>query len=95
MDIAITLHGPAPEAAVPDWGHLRVRLAAAHSARREGRDAMGALPGAFGGFANWHAGLARGHGSWGVNPNDSADGKFTAGIESRVAADFEAGGRGQ
>ena len=95
MDIAITLHGPAPEAAVPDWGHLRVRLVAAHSARREGRDAPGALPGAFGGFANWHAGLARGLGSRGVNPTDSADGKFAGGIAGGVAADFEAGGRGQ
>lgn len=85
-------------AAIPgfDWFGLHARLAAAHAARRELRHRESARPIGNGGFASWQ-GLAAATGKSlpGVNPTDSADGKAQAAMNSFIAGEPGAGGRGQ
>jgi hypothetical protein len=92
------VQAPAQGSVTPafDWPGLRARLAAGHAARAELSRAESPLAGAAGGFAAWRAtGVSTGKKLPGVNRTDSANGKAPAGMDSHIAANSGAGGRGQ
>jgi hypothetical protein len=101
-DLLASLRGKvqgAPGGAVTpgfDWSGLHARMAAAHAARGEIARIESPRPGTAGSFAAWRsAPAATGKMLPGVNRTDSADGKALAGMDSLIAGDSGAGGRGQ
>jgi hypothetical protein len=79
-----------------DWPGLHARLSAAHAARAVLGSIESPLPAAVGSFASWQGGAGEpGKTLPVVNPIDLADGKAPGCIESIIAGETGAGGRGQ